>query len=230
MGASRPSAGGPKRRGSHDANARKGDGASRVRCGGGRDVRLVRRWQQLGLGRRSHDARSPRRRPPPPRRPRRPRPCCRRAARGCPRAPRARPACPTEAPTFLADVEDAIDTLRGEQPGIFEGNQVLNVGAYYVGLIKILDRKGLCADFDGEELGVTQHARLQRRVRRPDREERGAPLLRRDLLPRAGADLAGHARPPRPRAAASPRARRSPAAASPRADSTETSRAPSTSS
>ena len=63
--------------------------------------------------------------------------------------------CRTEAPTFLADVEDAIDTLRGEQPGLFEGNQVLNVGAYYVGLIKILDRKGLCADFDGEELGVT---------------------------------------------------------------------------
>ena len=29
------------------------------------------------------------------------------------------------------------------------------MGAYYVGLIKILDRKGLCADFDGEELGVT---------------------------------------------------------------------------
>ena len=63
--------------------------------------------------------------------------------------------CRTEAPTFLADVEEAIDTLRGEQPGLFEGNQVLNVGAYYVGLIKILDRKGLCADFDGEELGVT---------------------------------------------------------------------------
>ncbi len=63
--------------------------------------------------------------------------------------------CPTEAPTFLADVEDAIDTLRGEQPGLFEGNQILNVGAYYVGLVKVLDRKGLCADFDGEELGVT---------------------------------------------------------------------------
>jgi hypothetical protein len=63
--------------------------------------------------------------------------------------------CRTEAPTFLADVEEAIDTLRGEQPALFEGNQVLNVGAYYVGLIKVLDRKGLCADFDGEELGVT---------------------------------------------------------------------------
>ena len=63
--------------------------------------------------------------------------------------------CRTEAPTFLAEVEDAIDTLRGEQPGLFEGNQILNVGGYYVGLVRILDRKGLCADFDGEELGVT---------------------------------------------------------------------------
>jgi hypothetical protein len=63
--------------------------------------------------------------------------------------------CGTEAPTFLGDVEDAIDTLRQEQPSLFEGDAVLNVGAYYVGLVKILDRKGLCADFDGEELGVT---------------------------------------------------------------------------
>ena len=63
--------------------------------------------------------------------------------------------CQTEAPTFLADVEDAIRTLRQEQPGIFSGDQILNVGAYYVGLVRVLDRKGLCADFDGEELGVT---------------------------------------------------------------------------
>jgi len=32
---------------------------------------------------------------------------------------------------------------------------VKSIGAYYVGLIKILDRKKLCAVFDGEELGVT---------------------------------------------------------------------------
>jgi len=76
----------------------------------------------------------------------------------CARLPPGNPnptSCRTEAPTFLSDVEDAIDTLRGEQPGLFEGNQILNVGGYYVGLVKILDRKGLCADFDGEELGVT---------------------------------------------------------------------------
>jgi hypothetical protein len=63
--------------------------------------------------------------------------------------------CRTEAPTFLGEVADAVETLRTEQPAIFDGDQVLNVGAYYVGLIKVLDREGLCADFDGEELGVT---------------------------------------------------------------------------
>jgi hypothetical protein len=63
--------------------------------------------------------------------------------------------CGTEAPTFLGDVEEAIETLRLEQPGVFAGDRVVSVGAYYVGLIKILDRQGLCADFDGEELGVT---------------------------------------------------------------------------
>jgi len=68
----------------------------------------------------------------------------------CARLPPGNPdptKCQTEAPTFLGDLE--------EQPGIFSGDQILNVGAYYVGLVRVLDRKGLCADFDGEELGVT---------------------------------------------------------------------------
>jgi hypothetical protein len=76
----------------------------------------------------------------------------------CQRLPPANPtpnSCRTEEATFLTDVLDAIDTLRREQPGIFDGDNVVNVGAYYVGLIRILDRKGLCADFDGDELGVT---------------------------------------------------------------------------
>ena len=47
---------------------------------------------------------------------------------------------------------------RREQPAIFEGDQVLSIGAYYVGLIKVLDRQGLCAATDGEELGVTDRA------------------------------------------------------------------------
>ena len=62
--------------------------------------------------------------------------------------------CHDDSPTFLADVDDAIDTLRREQSYLFNDNEVLNVGAYYIGIIRILDRKGLCAGFDGEELGV----------------------------------------------------------------------------
>ena len=33
---------------------------------------------------------------------------------------------------------------------------MLDVGAYVVGLIRILDAKNLCADWDGEELGVAR--------------------------------------------------------------------------
>ncbi len=65
--------------------------------------------------------------------------------------------CRDEAPGFRNDVSDAIVTLQGERPEIFaSGNEnlVTNVGAYYVGLIKILDRKGICARFDGEELNI----------------------------------------------------------------------------
>ncbi len=66
------------------------------------------------------------------------------------------PACHGDAPDFQDQVDAAIRTLQAEQPAIFEGDLVLSVGAYYVGLIKILDRQGLCADTDGEELGVAR--------------------------------------------------------------------------
>ena len=62
--------------------------------------------------------------------------------------------CRTEAPTFQDDLEDAIDTVKGEHPEAFDGDQVKNVGLYVVELIKAFDRKGICADWDGEELGV----------------------------------------------------------------------------
>jgi hypothetical protein len=62
--------------------------------------------------------------------------------------------CRTDAPTFMDDMNEAIDTLQVERPDIFDGNQVLNVGAYYVDLIRILDRKGICGGTDGEEFGV----------------------------------------------------------------------------
>lgn len=67
--------------------------------------------------------------------------------------------CPYEQPTFQNEVDNAIRTLQAEQPALFDQNQVVQaVGAYYVGLIQILDRQGLCAYYDGEELGVSNSA------------------------------------------------------------------------
>ncbi len=66
--------------------------------------------------------------------------------------------CNVETPEYLQTVERAIRTLQGEQPAIFNGDQVLSVGGFYVGVIQILDRQGLCAATEGEELGVTDRA------------------------------------------------------------------------
>lgn len=70
--------------------------------------------------------------------------------------------CPRQSPTFLGQVETAMDQLIRDQPDVFNLNEsagpgvfrIVKVGAYYVGLIERLDRMGLCADFDGEELQV----------------------------------------------------------------------------
>jgi hypothetical protein len=66
--------------------------------------------------------------------------------------------CRQDSPTFLAEVQAAIDELIAEQPQIFTntelGVQARSSGQFYVGLIEKLDRKGLCAAFDGEEVGV----------------------------------------------------------------------------
>jgi hypothetical protein len=62
--------------------------------------------------------------------------------------------CRTEAPTFQDDLEEAIETVKREHPEAFEGDSVKNGGLYIVELIKAFDRKGICADWDGEELGV----------------------------------------------------------------------------
>ena len=57
--------------------------------------------------------------------------------------------------SFLAEVIDAVDTVKGEHPEYFRGEAVVNLPGYYVGLIRALDREGLCAHYDGEELAVT---------------------------------------------------------------------------
>jgi hypothetical protein len=71
--------------------------------------------------------------------------------------------CSRTSENFLNQVEQAIDQLAREQPQIFDlgdaaasgAYRVRSVGQYYVGVIENLERMGLCADFDGEELQVT---------------------------------------------------------------------------
>jgi hypothetical protein len=79
----------------------------------------------------------------------------------CAKLPPGRTDAPCGAGTseFLGDVERAVRTLQSEQRSVFDGEQVLSVGAYYVGVIQILDRQGLCADSAGDELGVTADGR-----------------------------------------------------------------------
>ncbi len=66
--------------------------------------------------------------------------------------------CRVEEPDFLDEVDAAIRTLQGQNPQMFEGDRVLKPGAFYIELIKVLDRQGLCAATDGEELGVASNA------------------------------------------------------------------------
>ena len=115
----------------------------------------------------SRRARRLRRRRPP--RPRRPRACpAWRAAAHRPR-PDGGNLCDMRGPTFQDDVVLAIRRAAGEQPQIFEdspgGVIILSPGQFYVGLIEKLDKKGLCAGFDGEELQVKASNDVQRPIR-----------------------------------------------------------------
>jgi hypothetical protein len=63
--------------------------------------------------------------------------------------------CNTQPPDFLGDLTDAIATLQQQHPDWFDGDNVLNPGAYAVGLIKLLDSRGFCAATDdGLEFSV----------------------------------------------------------------------------
>jgi hypothetical protein len=57
---------------------------------------------------------------------------------------------------FHEDVFGAIDVLKNERPEFFNGETILNMAGYYAGLVQILDRRDLCAHFDGQELAVKQ--------------------------------------------------------------------------
>jgi len=67
--------------------------------------------------------------------------------------------CPLEGPNFMPQVLTAIDQVRHQQPDIFTeagGNTlVVSPGRFLVGVIENLDRMGLCAGFDSEEIQVT---------------------------------------------------------------------------
>jgi hypothetical protein len=73
--------------------------------------------------------------------------------------------CQTEIPQFLDQLDDAINELVREEPGIFNlndvrgagGYRVLSEGAYTVGIIKNLDKKGLCGGLYGEELAIKEN-------------------------------------------------------------------------
>jgi hypothetical protein len=70
--------------------------------------------------------------------------------------------CPRESPTFLKQVDDALNTVVRQHPEIFNlndergagGYRVLSRGRFYVYLIDTLNAAGLCADFDSAELQV----------------------------------------------------------------------------
>jgi hypothetical protein len=70
--------------------------------------------------------------------------------------------CRRENPSFLTEVDNAINQLVQEQPHIFDfeeelgpgGFKVRSTGQYYVGVMRNLQARGFCANFDGEEMQV----------------------------------------------------------------------------
>ena len=70
--------------------------------------------------------------------------------------------CPAEGANFQREVETAIAQVRAQQPEIFAdagpNTLVLSTGRLLVGVIENLDRMGLCAGFDSEEIQVANSA------------------------------------------------------------------------
>jgi hypothetical protein len=62
--------------------------------------------------------------------------------------------CLSTGASFQRELEESISLLKAQRPDIFDDEQVRNVGAYVVGIIRNLDRQGICATYDGEELAV----------------------------------------------------------------------------
>jgi hypothetical protein len=70
--------------------------------------------------------------------------------------------CPTTSPSFLGQVNAAIDTLGQQQPDLFNFNDLRGAGGwlvldpvrYHWAVAEILNSQGLCATYDGEEIAV----------------------------------------------------------------------------
>jgi hypothetical protein len=66
--------------------------------------------------------------------------------------------CRKDTPTFLNDVDAVLDDMIRSQSNLFEnsgsGLKVRSTGQFYVAFIQKLDQRGLCAAFDGEEVGI----------------------------------------------------------------------------
>ncbi len=70
--------------------------------------------------------------------------------------------CSRDFPSFLDEVDQAINQLVQTNPEIFDltdqrgggGYRILSIGRYYVGVVENLEAMGFCAMFDGEEVAV----------------------------------------------------------------------------
>jgi hypothetical protein len=71
--------------------------------------------------------------------------------------------CPRQSPTFLSQVESALTQFVQQEPGVFDLNdtqgcgtcyKVRNVQRYVNHMPELMDQRGLCSIYDGEELAV----------------------------------------------------------------------------
>jgi len=73
--------------------------------------------------------------------------------------------CPRQSPSFLKEVESAMDQLAREEPGLFDTRKtrgcgncylVLNPTRYVNRMAELMAERSLCGHYDGEELAVKQ--------------------------------------------------------------------------
>jgi hypothetical protein len=87
------------------------------------------------------------------------------SAQGCtlPRGTGSGNGCPREVSSFLPQVEEAMDQVAREDPQLFDFGRrrgcencylVLDPGRFTERMVEVLNARGLCSTYDGEELGV----------------------------------------------------------------------------